>query len=192
MSARTLCGVAFSSPDQHASPRASSPKPATRATAIPLLESSAPSSTRATSSGTAINATPVAASIAADTFTSVVVFMRWLSSQNPVSGLSFCLALEEERNAQRKNQRCDAEQRHARHRVRLFDDYFPCHRDQRNLKHDPHVNDVFPDVRFQRFQQLDSDQHQQEVPKDLQQALHGNKPPGRLQYLFPDKPAQVH
>ena len=75
------------SPGQHAMARVRSPNPATRATANPLPESSAPKSRWATKSGTAINATPVAASIAADPITSVLCGHLVLPSQHSLRPL---------------------------------------------------------------------------------------------------------
>ena len=49
--------------------------------------------------------------------------------------------------------------------------------------------DVFFRVCLQRFQQLHADQNQQEITKDLQQALHWNEPPrGLPNFLRNQKP----
>ena len=54
------------------------------------------------------------------------------------------------------------------------------------------MNYLFLNVRFQRFQQLHANQHQQEVPKNLEQALYRYEPPWRLRDLLPYKGTQVH
>src|ERR1035437_2062555 len=71
--AQMALAVASSPLRQHASPRESSPSPPTRPTAMPAPERPAPKSTRATRLGSAIKATPVTASIAADSVTSILV-----------------------------------------------------------------------------------------------------------------------
>jgi hypothetical protein len=76
--AQVACAVVSSPLGQHASPRESSPNPPTRPTAMPPPERPAPKSRRTTKPGSAIKATPVAASIAADSTTSVLVVICYL------------------------------------------------------------------------------------------------------------------
>src|SRR5208282_881812 len=105
--------------------------------------------------------------------------------------LSCCLPLEVKGNAQCKNQGRNREQGQDGRGVGFFNDDLPRHGDERNFQDDAHMNDVFLQVRFQRLQQLHSDQHQQEVSEDFEKTLHRDEKPGRLPYFFTDQQAQV-
>ena len=69
----------------------------------------------------------------------------------------------------------DAKQGQAWYTVRLFNNDLPRHRDERNFQDNTRVNDVFLHVCLQCLKQFHPDQHQQEISKDLEQALHRNE-----------------
>ena len=54
------------------------------------------------------------------------------------------------------------------------------------------MNDVFLQVRAERFQKFHSDEHKQEISENIKQTLNRNKEPRRRPDFADDQGAQVH
>ena len=78
--------------------------------------------------------------------------------QNAMTCFSFCLPFEVKRNTESKNQCRNTEQSQAGNGAGLFNDYLVRQVDKRDFHHYAHVNELFLHLRFQRLQQLHSDQ----------------------------------